>query len=148
MLTKKESIKNEVKTSKAAKNTGPFNAALQNGTSSPKADQPQAKAHTYTSQATKTTESKTSKKEALKTKITVQFDAGFNNRLTIRGHGANLSWEKGLPLKNLKNDEWTWETDASFARCEFKILINDAQYESGENRILNQGTSIRYTPRF
>lgn len=87
-------------------------------------------------------------KKGSKTRIIVKYDVGFSNLLAIRGKGASLSWEKGCLLKNIKNDEWLWETEALFTTCEFKILINDKQYETGENHLLRYGTTVQYTPRF
>lgn len=83
-----------------------------------------------------------------KTRITINYDAGFPNGLYLRGHGANLSWDKGILLKNVKADEWIWETNVPFTSCEFKVLINDSQYEIGQNHTLTCGASIRYTPNF
>lgn len=83
-----------------------------------------------------------------RTRIMVKYDVGFNNTLFLRGKGANLNWEQGSPLKNIKNDEWVWETDASFNTCEFKALINDTQFEAGENHPISCGASIQYTPKF
>lgn len=83
-----------------------------------------------------------------KTKITIKYDAGFPNILYLRGEGANLSWDQGIPLRNIRPDEWEWETDASFIFGEFKVLINDEQYEVGENHKLVQGTTVCYTPNF
>ncbi len=83
-----------------------------------------------------------------KTRITIKYDVGFHNSLYIRGKGANLSWDRGIPLKNIGRDEWVWETDAPFTQCEFKTLINDQHYEQGENHFLTYGTSIQYTPFF
>ncbi len=83
-----------------------------------------------------------------RTRIVVKYDVGFNNSIHIRGYGANLSWERGIPLKNTKSDEWVWETDASFSGGEFKVLINDKHYEAGDNHKLNSGATIQYTPRF
>lgn len=88
------------------------------------------------------------KKNQSKTKVTVKYDVGFSNQLYIRGKGANLSWEKGIVLKNVKPDEWVWETDAHFSNCEFKVLINDKNFESGDNHYLIQGSTIVYTPHF
>ena len=82
------------------------------------------------------------------TRIIIKYDVGFNNALFIRGKGANLNWEKGIPLKNVKRDEWVWETNAPFATCEFKILINDSQYELGENHQLSHGATAHHTPKF
>jgi hypothetical protein len=87
-------------------------------------------------------------KKCQKTRITVKYDTGINNQLTIRGQGANLNWDKGYPLKNVKSDEWTWETETNFSLCEFKVLLNDQQYETGENHHLTPGASIAYSPRF
>lgn len=83
-----------------------------------------------------------------KTRVIVKYDVGFPNHLTIRGKGANLSWDKGQPLKNLHRDEWVWETDQSFQQCEFKVLINDASYEVGSNHSLPAGSCVTYTPHF
>lgn len=83
-----------------------------------------------------------------KTRITVKYDVGFGNSLFIRGQGANLSWDKGMPMRNIKNDEWVWETDIPFATAEFKVLINDRSYETGRNHLLHCGTIVQYTPRF
>lgn len=89
-----------------------------------------------------------SKKKGPQTRIVVHYDTGFNNKLTLRGKGASLNWDHGIELKNIKNDEWIWETDALFSACEFKVLINDHQYEVGENHPLNCGSTIQYTPQF
>lgn len=83
-----------------------------------------------------------------KTRITLNYDVGFSNTLYVRGQGANLSWEKGIMLKNIKADEWVWETNVPFTSCEFKVLINDSIYETGQNHTLTCGASIRYTPKF
>jgi hypothetical protein len=83
-----------------------------------------------------------------KTRVIVKYDAGFGNQLTIRGKGANLSWDRGIPLQNSKSDEWIWETTTPFNSCEFKILINDQTYENGQNHLLNCGTTIQYSPKF
>lgn len=88
-----------------------------------------------------------SKKEGV-TRIIIKYDVGFGNQLFIRGKGANLSWDKGILLKNISSDEWVWESNMPFNTCEFKILINDFQFELGENRRLDYGASIQYTPRF
>ena len=87
-------------------------------------------------------------KRVTTTRVLVNYDVGFGNSLFIRGKGANLSWDKGMEMHNAKNDEWVWETNAPFSPGEFKVLINDTQYESGENHSLQSGATIRYTPLF
>lgn len=106
-----------------------------------------------TSQSNTTTSSpvQTNDKKKTKTKLTrvvIHCDVGFNNSIFIRGSGANLSWDKGIMLLNTRPDEWVWETDQSFNSCEFKVLINDTQYEQADNHILTNGNSLEYTPCF
>jgi len=82
------------------------------------------------------------------TRIVIKYDVGFNNQLFLRGKGANLSWDRGIKLRNIKNDEWVWETDLPFSICEFKVLINDQHFEQGENHRLTPGAIVQYTPSF
>jgi hypothetical protein len=86
-------------------------------------------------------------KESL-TRVVIKYDIGFSNTLYIRGKGANLSWDKGIPLNNTKNDEWVWETDLNFQNAEFKVLINDKIYEAGYDHTIQCGSTIQYTPQF
>lgn len=137
MLTKKETAKepskNEVKAPKSPKSApAPYPSSSDTCCSAP--------AHTAFSAP--------EKKTGQKTRVIVKFDTGFSNQLHIRGKGANLSWDKGIPLKNVKADEWVWETDVPFTTCEFKVLINDKHYETGENHPLHAGANVLYTPRF
>jgi hypothetical protein len=83
------------------------------------------------------------------TKITIKCDAGFGNTLFIRGNGIPmLSWEKGVPLKNIGADEWLFEINTSFTHAEIQILLNDTQFETGPNHALKCGTNVQYTPAF
>lgn len=83
-----------------------------------------------------------------KTKVAVKCNAGFPNNLYIRGEGAGLNWDRGTLLKNTKPDEWVWETNVPFEVCQFKILINDTQYEDGDNHFIEFGTWTQHTPHF
>lgn len=82
------------------------------------------------------------------TRVVVHCDVGFNNNVFIRGNGANLSWNKGVLLSNTRPDEWVWETEQVFNPCEFKVLINDSNYEEGDNHTLTCKNCIEYTPHF
>jgi hypothetical protein len=140
MLTKKDAPKKESKPQKGTK------AATQSTQTSIEATRKTILDNRSNTPAS--TAPSVEKKNPSKTKITIRFDAGFSNDLYIRGKGADLKWEKGLKLVNIKHDEWVWETNAKFAHCEFKILINDKVYENGENHQLHEGTSVHYTPDF
>lgn len=83
-----------------------------------------------------------------KTRIIIKYDAGFGNALFIRGSGSGLNWDKGLPLKNVRENAWVIEFRENFNTIEFKILINDKVYETGSNHILKCGATIQFTPKF
>ena len=122
MMTKKTSLK--------AAPTSPTKTAL--------AVKPQ------TSLSTKPTEVRNSGT----TRVIVKFNAGYPNTLFIRGSGSYLNWEKGVALKNVKADEWLWETTSPFTTVEFKILLNDKVFESGENHTVKFGSNVYITPKF
>ena len=83
------------------------------------------------------------------TRVTVRCNCGFHNNLFIRGEGVpGLTWQRGLPMKCIKADEWVWETDKPFHKAQFKILVNDAQYEQGNNHNLDCGKICTVAPRF
>lgn len=90
----------------------------------------------------------TAKKLGPTTQIKIRYNAGFPNNLFIRGQGAGLSWEKGIPLKNIKEDEWIWETNEVFPSCQFKLLLNDLQYENGDNHEILCGSNLEIAPNF
>jgi hypothetical protein len=94
------------------------------------------------------TEKEASKFKKEKTQIVVRYNAGYDNNLFIRGHGAGLSWDHGVMLKNIGPDEWVWEANIPFKECEFKVLINDQYYENGENHHIHDGALLQYTPKF
>lgn len=88
-------------------------------------------------------------KSSPKTRIVVKYDCGFGNKLSIRGEGvSSLSWEKGVPLKNLGTSEWVWETDRPFSVATFKILFNDKNFEQGENHVIGYGQESKIIPQF
>lgn len=83
------------------------------------------------------------------TRIIVRCNCGFGNQLYIRGHGVGLlTWDKGIQLRNIDADRWVWETASRFDKAEFKLLINDRQYEIGENHSLTYGAEIDFSPQF
>lgn len=83
------------------------------------------------------------------TKIVVTCNCGFSNSLYIRGEGIkDLSWEKGTLMQCTKADEWVWETDTPFNHAQIKVLMNDKEYELGENHDVDCGKQVKITPQF
>lgn len=87
-------------------------------------------------------------KENLITRLIVKYDVGFSNAIYVRGCGANLSWDKGAMLTNISHNEWVWEATEPFSSCEFKVLLNDTLFETGENHTLFAGSTLQHTPKF
>ncbi len=158
MLIKKDSLKNEVKSSKNTKTASPC-SSQEESYETVKTSANQHPTKTYSTPTPTRQQEQTErhyeehhysndKKTQAKTRLTIKYNVGYPNQLYIRGKGANLSWEKGQPLKNVKADEWVWETDTNFTQCEFKVLINDRCYETGNNHVLKAGSTLWYTPHF
>jgi hypothetical protein len=88
------------------------------------------------------------KSKASVTRISAKVDVRFGNTLFIRGEGGGLSWTIGTPMKNLSEDDWTWETKTADSGIVFKFLINDEIWANGDDlTVASGGTSIS-TPTF
>ena len=88
------------------------------------------------------------KKQGPTTHLKIIYNVGYPNNLFIRGQGAGLSWEKGIALKNINENEWIWETNEIFPVCHFKLLINDVHFENGDNHEIRCGSTMEYAPTF
>lgn len=79
--------------------------------------------------------------------IEAKVDIGFGNNLFVRGQGAGLSWERGLPLENV--DSWTWRlTVPAKDKVQFKLLINDTVWAQGDDLVAAPGKKVEVTPAF
>ena len=87
-------------------------------------------------------------KKALKTSIIARVDVGFGNQLYIRGAGAGLSWDKGLPLENVSAYEWAFATTKAKSDVTFKFLINDELWAEGDNVTVAEGATSISSPVF
>lgn len=85
---------------------------------------------------------------ARSTGITVKFDTGMGSQLFIRGNGPGMSWERGIPLLNVGSDLWIFQTEENFEQFQYKILLNDMQWEEGENHTAQIGKEIEIAAKF
>ncbi len=86
--------------------------------------------------------------DAKLTIVVAKIDAGWGNSLYIRGQGAGLSWDKGVLMQCVGDQEWIWEKKNVKENFEFKFLLNDTVWAEGEN-IAGQPDEIRtYYPKF
>jgi len=81
------------------------------------------------------------------TTIDVKADVGFGNTVYLRGQGAGLSWEKGVPLACVNSATWRW-TGEPKAPVTFKLLINDKVWSAGNDLTIAPGQKLEITPVF
>jgi len=82
------------------------------------------------------------------TKIIALIDVGFGNTLYVRGEGPGLSWDKGVPLDCVIDDQWTFALKGVTKPVVFKLLINDLSWSAGEDYSVKPGESLTVTPTF
>jgi len=87
-------------------------------------------------------------KKAPGTVITALVDVGFGNTLYMRGEGAGLSWNSGIPLDSVADNKWQIALPASTGTIAYKLLINDFNWSVGEDFQSNSGSSVIITPEF
>ena len=79
--------------------------------------------------------------------IEAKIDVGFGNALYLRGEGAGLTWEQGIPLTCVDGSTWQW-TGETEKHLKFKLLLNDHIWASGEDLVAAAGQKIEITPSF
>jgi hypothetical protein len=82
------------------------------------------------------------------TKIVARVDVGFGNALYIRGEGPGLSWNEGVPMQCVANDEWQFTVGESPRPVTFKLLVNDRVWCTGQDFSVVTGSQATITPEF
>ena len=75
-------------------------------------------------------------------------DVGWGNRLFVRGEGAGLSWDFGIPMECRSTNEWLWRSDSPAPVLSFKFVLNDVFWEQGDNRSASRGEIYTAAPVF
>lgn len=91
------------------------------------------------------------KKPAVKTTrttINAQIDVGFGNALYIRGEGPGLSWDKGLVMDCVADDQWIITLSDATMPVVFKLLLNDITWCVGNDYVVEPGGSVAIVPVF
>lgn len=87
--------------------------------------------------------------EYTQTKIIIHYDAGFGNTLYIRGNTKPLDWDAGQKCENINANTWQFVMERPVSgNVEFKVLLNDTTWESGNNHVVQVGNTIEITPCF
>lgn len=82
-----------------------------------------------------------------KTTIEAKIDVGFGNNLFLRGQGAGLSWDRGIPLTCVDGKTWQWSAKAD-DKLTFKLLINDTVWAKGGDLVATPGQKVEVAPAF
>ncbi|HEY1765624.1 MAG TPA: hypothetical protein VGF85_11925 [Opitutaceae bacterium] len=80
--------------------------------------------------------------------VTAKIDVGFGNALFLRGSGAGLSWNKGMPLVCIATDAWSLVLPSASEPFAFKFLLNDAAWSTGKDYLAGPGDTVTVTPVF
>ncbi|MBS0651300.1 MAG: hypothetical protein JSR93_09075 [Verrucomicrobia bacterium] len=84
---------------------------------------------------------------ALLTPITIQFPARLGEHLYIRGEGSGLTWEQRVPLINIDANTWQLRQPMQ-GEFKFKILLNNEEWETGNDHLAKGGDEISVSPVF
>jgi len=82
------------------------------------------------------------------TTITALVDVGFGNTLYLRGEGPGLSWEKGVPMNCVTDDQWSLAIAESARPVVFKFLLNDETWCAGDDMVAEPGSTVSFKPEF
>jgi hypothetical protein len=88
------------------------------------------------------------KSKPVVTTITARVDTGFGNALYVRGDGAGLNWNSGVPMTCISSDEWQLTLGESSRPVNFKILLNDSTWSAGTDFTVAAGDRVTITPTF
>lgn len=103
---------------------------------------------TVTKKATSGTAKKTVTPKATEITISAKVNIGYGNTLFLRGEGKGLSWDQGVSMTCVADDEWSITVAKSAQPRVFKFLINDEHWCTGEDYSLRSDQSGTFTPSF
>ena len=87
--------------------------------------------------------------EYQQTKVIIHYDAGFGNTIYIRGNELPLNWDNGQRCENVNSDTWQFVMERpNSGNIEFKVLLNDSTWESGNNHVVRVGSTVEIWPTF
>lgn len=85
---------------------------------------------------------------AAATTIIAQVDVGFGNQLYLRGDGAGLSWDHGVEMACVRDDQWSYRLEGVTRPLNFKFLINDVTWSTGPDYTVAPEATVVLTPSF
>ena len=81
--------------------------------------------------------------------VIINYDVGYGNKLYIRGNTSPLNWSYGKVCQNKGANVWVFLMEFAYpTSIEFKVLINDSIWETGNNHSVRTGNTIIIKPTF
>ena len=82
--------------------------------------------------------------------IRVHYNVGLGNRITVRGDTDPFRWDRGIEAQNTAVDVWEFQLERVPAgqTFQFKPLINDTAYSTGDNYVATGGQALDIYPAF
>jgi hypothetical protein len=84
--------------------------------------------------------------QPITTEIKVHCNLPFGHTLTVRGEGAGLDWEKGVALEKIDEETYVYRKQGVVGSAQYKILLDDSQWEIVDNRSIEAQKSQEITP--
>ena len=84
------------------------------------------------------------------TPIRVHFNVGMGNRITVSGDTDPFRWDGGIEARNTAADVWEFQLERIPVgqTFQFKPLINDTIYSTGDNYVGKVGQDLDIYPAF
>lgn len=83
------------------------------------------------------------------TVLRFRCDCGWGNYLTVRGDTPPLCWERGIRCETIAPDLWQCTLERpKEGKIQYKALLNDAVWETGENHTVQVHTCAENRPAF
>lgn len=86
--------------------------------------------------------------DVIPTHITAKADPGPGHFISVRGDKAPLAWDIGFPMRRLSPSEHVFVTTELAGDFEFKVLVDDATWQTGANVPGKAGMANVVTPVF
>lgn len=86
--------------------------------------------------------------KTVNTTIRACIDVGFGNSLYARGEGPGLSWDEGVLMDCLGQDQWQLSLPESSRPFLVKFLVNDTKWSTGPDYTVPTGVSLTLAPQF
>lgn len=82
------------------------------------------------------------------TSVIANVMIGIGNKPYLRGEGAGLSWDEGVPMNFIEIGKWAWTPPRKNASLTVQVYRNDEDPDSAGKIEVKSGEEIEITPEF